>query len=91
MTICARPIPGSRITAISWFGDTGPYSNYQPTEAVVRSLAGMVKLIGAVEGPPMLGRDGQAAVFGGLTAFIPSACRALQPRKRRAALPHQRL
>ncbi|MDQ8731051.1 CoA transferase [Bradyrhizobium sp. LHD-71] len=64
--------PGLGITAISWFGDTGPYSRYQPTEAVVRSLAGMVKLIGAVEGPPMLGRDGQAAVFGGLTAFIPS-------------------
>ncbi|ETR74818.1 L-carnitine dehydratase [Afipia sp. P52-10] len=64
--------PGLGITAISWFSDTGPYSAYQPTEAVVRSLAGMVKLIGAVEGPPMLGRDGQAAVFGGLTAFIPS-------------------
>jgi crotonobetainyl-CoA:carnitine CoA-transferase CaiB-like acyl-CoA transferase len=64
--------PGLAITAISWFGDSGPYSTYQPTEAVVRSLAGMVKLIGAVEGPPMLGRDGQAAVFGGLTAFIPS-------------------
>lgn len=64
--------PGLAITAISWFGDTGPYSRYQPTDAVVRSLAGLVKLIGAVEGPPMLGRDGQAAVFGGLTAFIPS-------------------
>lgn len=64
--------PGLDITAISWFGDTGPYSKYEPTEAVLRSLTGMVKLIGAVEGPPMLGRDGQAAVFGGLTAFIPS-------------------
>ncbi len=64
--------PGLGITAISWFSDTGPYSKYQPSEAVLRSLAGMVKLIGAVEGPPMLGRDGQAAVIGGLTAFIPS-------------------
>lgn len=64
--------PGLGITAISWFGDTGPYSSYHPSEAVVRSLAGMVKLIGAVEGPPMLGRDGQAGVLGGLTAFIPS-------------------
>jgi crotonobetainyl-CoA:carnitine CoA-transferase CaiB-like acyl-CoA transferase len=64
--------PGLGITAISWFSDNGPYAKYQPTEAVVRSLAGMVKLIGAVEGPPMLGREGQAAVFGGLTAFIPS-------------------
>lgn len=64
--------PGLGITAISWFSDTGPYSGYHPSEAVARSLAGMVKLIGAVEGPPMLGRDGQAAVFAGLTAFIPS-------------------
>jgi crotonobetainyl-CoA:carnitine CoA-transferase CaiB-like acyl-CoA transferase len=64
--------PGLGITAISWFSDTGPYRGYHPSEAVARSLAGMVKLIGAVEGPPMLGRDGQAAVFAGLTAFIPS-------------------
>jgi crotonobetainyl-CoA:carnitine CoA-transferase CaiB-like acyl-CoA transferase len=77
--------PGLGITAISWFGDSGPYRNYQPSEAVVRSLAGMVKLIGAVEGPPMLGRDGQCAVFAGLTAFIPSLA-ALYNRENGARL-----
>jgi crotonobetainyl-CoA:carnitine CoA-transferase CaiB-like acyl-CoA transferase len=64
--------PGLAITAISWFGESGPYRNYQATESVCRSLAGLVKLVGPVEGPPVLGRDGQAGVIGGLTAFIPS-------------------
>jgi len=64
--------PGLAITAISWFGESGPYRNYQATESVCRSLAGLVKLVGPVEGPPVLGRDGQVGVIGGLTAFIPS-------------------
>jgi crotonobetainyl-CoA:carnitine CoA-transferase CaiB-like acyl-CoA transferase len=64
--------PGLAITAISWFGEHGPYRNYQATESVCRSLAGLVKLVGPVEGPPVLPRDGQIGVMGGLTAFIPS-------------------
>jgi crotonobetainyl-CoA:carnitine CoA-transferase CaiB-like acyl-CoA transferase len=64
--------PGLAITAISPFGEHGPYRNYLATEAVCRSLAGLVKLVGAVEGPPVLPRDGQVGVIGGLTAFIPS-------------------
>jgi crotonobetainyl-CoA:carnitine CoA-transferase CaiB-like acyl-CoA transferase len=39
---------------------------------VCRSLAGLVKLVGPIEGPPVLPRDGQIAVVAGLTAFIPS-------------------
>ncbi|CAN5249032.1 CoA transferase [soil metagenome] len=64
--------PGLAITAISWFGEHGPYRNYQATDSVCRSLAGLVKLVGPVEGPPVLPRDGQTGVVGGLTAFIPS-------------------
>lgn len=64
--------PGLAITALSWFGEHGPYRNYQATESVCRSLAGLVKLVGPVEGPPVLPRDGQVGVMGGLTAFIPS-------------------
>lgn len=64
--------PGLAITAISWFGEHGPYRNYQTTDSVCRSLAGLVKLVGPVEGPPVLPRDGQIGVMGGLTAFIPS-------------------
>jgi crotonobetainyl-CoA:carnitine CoA-transferase CaiB-like acyl-CoA transferase len=64
--------PGLAITAFSWFGEHGPYSNYAATDSVCRSLAGLVKLVGPVEGPPVLPRDGQIAVVAGLTAFIPS-------------------
>jgi crotonobetainyl-CoA:carnitine CoA-transferase CaiB-like acyl-CoA transferase len=64
--------PGLAITALSWFGEGGPYRNYQATDAVCRSLAGLVKLVGPVEGPPVLPRDGQIGIVGGLTAFIPS-------------------
>ncbi len=64
--------PGLAITAISWFGEHGPYRNYHATDSVCRSLAGLVKLVGSVDGPPVLPRDGQIGVMGGLTAFIPS-------------------
>jgi crotonobetainyl-CoA:carnitine CoA-transferase CaiB-like acyl-CoA transferase len=64
--------PGLAITAISWFGENGPYSDYAATDSVCRSLAGLVKLVGPIEGPPVLPRDGQIAVVAGLTAFIPS-------------------
>mgnify|MGYP000912645232 CR=1 FL=1 len=64
--------PALAITAISWFGEHGPYRNYLATDSVCRSLAGLVKLVGPIEGPPVLPRDGQIGVVGGLTAFIPS-------------------
>jgi crotonobetainyl-CoA:carnitine CoA-transferase CaiB-like acyl-CoA transferase len=64
--------PGLAITAISWFGENGPYSDYAATDSVCRSLAGLVKLVGPIDGPPVLPRDGQVAVVAGLTAFIPS-------------------
>jgi len=64
--------PGLAITALSWFGEHGPYRNYHATDSVCRSLAGLVKLVGAIDGPPILPRDGQIGVMAGLTAFIPS-------------------
>src|SRR4051812_7830927 len=67
-----RSEPGLAITALSWFGEHGPYRDYAATDSVCRSLAGLVKLVGPVEGPPVLPRDGQVGVVAGLTAFIPS-------------------
>lgn len=67
-----RSEPGLAITAISWFGEHGPYRDYEVTDSVCRSLAGLVKLVGPIEGPPTLPRDGQVAAVAGLTAFIPS-------------------
>ena len=64
--------PGLAITAISWFGEHGPYRDYAVTDSVCRSLAGLVKLVGPIEGPPVLPRDGQIGVVAGLTAFIPT-------------------
>ncbi|MCO5129976.1 MAG: CoA transferase [Xanthobacteraceae bacterium] len=64
--------PALAITAISWFGEYGPYRDHAVTDAVCHSLAGLVKLVGPAEGPPVLPRDGQIAVMAGLTAFIPS-------------------
>jgi crotonobetainyl-CoA:carnitine CoA-transferase CaiB-like acyl-CoA transferase len=67
-----REQPGLALTGISWFGEHGLYSHYEATDSVCRSLAGSVKLVGPLEGPPVLPRDGQVAVMAGLTAFIPS-------------------
>src|SRR4051794_40672851 len=76
--------PGLTITAISWFGEHGPYRNYAATDSVCRSLAGLVKLVGPIEGPPVLPRDGQVGVVAGLTAFIPSLA-ALYAREKQGA------
>lgn len=65
--------PGLTILGISWFGNSGPYRDYEATDAVVRSLAGVVYEAGPAEGPPMLATEGQAAVIGAMTAFLPAA------------------
>ncbi|MEA2880823.1 MAG: hypothetical protein QOH32_42 [Bradyrhizobium sp.] len=79
-----RSEPGLAITAISWFGEHGPYRDYAATDSVCRSLAGLVKLVGPIEGPPVLPRDGQVSVIAGLTAFIPSLA-GLYARGKRGA------
>ena len=76
--------PGLAITAISWFGEHGPYRDYAATDSVCRSLAGLVKLVGPIEGPPVLPRDGQVGVVAGLTAFMPSLA-ALYAREKQGA------
>lgn len=65
--------PGLSVTRISWFGDSGPYSDFAATEATVRALGGLVALTGRAEGPPTLATDGQSGVMAGLAAFIATA------------------
>ena len=65
--------PGLAVTALSWFGDSGPYRDFAATEAVCRALAGLVVLTGPIEGPPILATDGQSGILAGLAAFIASA------------------
>jgi len=67
-----RRHPGLAITALSWFGETGPYRDFTATDAVCRALAGLVVLTGAIDGPPILATDGQSGILAGLTAFIPT-------------------
>jgi len=64
--------PGLAITAISWFGETGPYRDFAATDAICRALAGLVVLTGAADGPPTLATEGQSGILAGLTAFIPT-------------------
>ncbi|MBP7565344.1 MAG: CoA transferase [Burkholderiaceae bacterium] len=77
------------IAAISWFGDDGPYSGFEGTDAVCRALAGGTQLVGPVEGPPVPLHDYQAGNVGGLTAFIAAMASLQRPerRGRRLELP----
>ena len=67
-----RDNPGLAITAISWFGENGLYSDFKATDSICRALSGNVKLVGSKEGPPVLPGDGHISVMTGLTAFIPT-------------------
>ena len=71
-----RPAPEAHrvsTTAISWFGETGPYAGFAATEATVRALGGLVALTGRSDGPPTLATDCQSGIIAGLAAFIASA------------------
>ena len=65
--------PGLAITAVSWFGETGPYRDFAATEPMVRALGGLVALTGPSEGPPILATDHQSGVIAGLAAYIATA------------------
>ncbi|MEI6723426.1 MAG: CoA transferase, partial [Betaproteobacteria bacterium] len=61
--------PHLTILSLSWFGESGPYAGFSGSDSVCRALAGMVKLTGSVEGPPLMLPDHQAGIHAGLTAF----------------------
>jgi crotonobetainyl-CoA:carnitine CoA-transferase CaiB-like acyl-CoA transferase len=55
---------------ISWFGLSGPYTEFQGSDGACFALSGMLRSIGEVDGPPLIPQGHQAQVIGGLTAFI---------------------
>lgn len=57
----------------SWFGRDGPYAEFAATDSSVRALAGLVKLVGPVEGPPLHAPDFQTGILAGLWGFIAAA------------------
>ncbi len=65
--------PGLAVTAIDWFGENGPYSNFAGTESVARALAGLVALTGPAEGPPILATECHQGPIAGLAAFVATA------------------
>ena len=74
--------PHLSIVSLSWFGESGPYRDFQGADSVARALAGLVKFTGPVEGPPILLNDHQASVYAGLTAYTAalSALYSSRPR-----------
>lgn len=54
---------------LTWFGENGPYSKFEGSEAVCRALAGAVFGSGDPKGPPLLPHDIQTGIVAGIAAF----------------------
>ncbi|WP_346659218.1 CoA transferase [Bradyrhizobium sp. CW7] len=68
-----RRRPGLIYLDVSWFGQEGPYAEFSASDLVVRALAGLIKLVGPAEGPPLHAPDFQAGIVAGLWGFIAAA------------------
>ncbi|VIO79092.1 CaiB/BaiF CoA transferase family protein [Bradyrhizobium ivorense] len=69
--------PGLIYLEASWFGREGPYAEFAATDSTVRALAGLIKLVGPVEGPPLHSPDFQTGILAGLWGFIAAASSAV--------------
>ncbi|UWU83061.1 CoA transferase [Bradyrhizobium yuanmingense] len=58
---------------VSWFGQEGPYAEFSASDLIVRALAGLIKLVGPAEGPPLHAPDFQVGILAGLWGFIAAA------------------
>ena len=77
----AATLPGVPIAlSLTWFGSTGPYANWQGSDALLQALCGIAYAFGTAEGPPMLPQGHAPQVVGGATAFI-AAMAALLARR----------
>ncbi|MCA6112606.1 CoA transferase [Bradyrhizobium sp. CNPSo 4026] len=71
--------PGLIYLGASWFGREGPYAEFAATDSTVRALAGLIKLVGPVEGPPLHAPDFQTGILAGLWGFIAAVSSAVRP------------
>ncbi|QQO13864.1 CoA transferase [Bradyrhizobium diazoefficiens] len=76
--------PGLIYVEASWFGREGPYAGFSATDTTVRALAGLIKLVGPVEGPPLHAPDFQTGLIAGLWGFIAAASSAIGRMQGRA-------
>ncbi|CAG2131603.1 CaiB/BaiF CoA transferase family protein [Cupriavidus numazuensis] len=67
--VSAQPPHEPIEVALTWFGESGPYSEYAGSESVCRGLAGAIHGSGPVEGPPHMPHDVQTAIAVGLQVF----------------------
>ena len=67
----------SVLTTIDWYGRGGPYEDFVGTDGAMFALNGMLRGIGAVEGPPIVPTGYQAQIVAGSTAFIASLSHVL--------------
>ncbi|MCP1909561.1 crotonobetainyl-CoA:carnitine CoA-transferase CaiB-like acyl-CoA transferase [Bradyrhizobium elkanii] len=65
--------PGLVHLEANWFGREGPYADFTATDSTIRALAGLIKLVGPIEGPPLHAPDFQTAILAGLWGFIATA------------------
>lgn len=87
--VCSADCPVINIAAIrqrrpkliyleaSWFGREGPNAEFAATDSTVRALAGLIKLVGPAEGPPLHAPDFQTGILAGLWGFIAAASSAV--------------
>jgi crotonobetainyl-CoA:carnitine CoA-transferase CaiB-like acyl-CoA transferase len=61
--------PSTAVLDISWFGADGPYADWQGTDLIVQSLAGLVQPVGPIDGPPQFPGEHQATLIAGLSAY----------------------
>jgi len=65
------PVPAGIFTLdIRWFGADGPYTEFRGSDAAAFALAGMLRGIGPVEGPPIMPSGTQAQINAGAVAYI---------------------
>tara|TARA_Y100001960_G_C14752313_1_gene869208 strand:+ start:221 stop:1327 length:1107 start_codon:yes stop_codon:yes gene_type:complete len=60
------------VSEISWFGKGGEYEDFIGTDAQCFALNGMLRILGSVEGPPIIPTGYQAQIIGGMAAFVGS-------------------
>ncbi|WP_271611791.1 CaiB/BaiF CoA-transferase family protein [Bradyrhizobium sp. CCBAU 21362] len=84
IAVIRRRRPGLIYLEASWFSRKGPYAGYAATDSTVRALAGLIKLVGPAEGPPLCTPDFQTGIVAGLWGFIAAASSAVARMQGRA-------
>lgn len=72
--------PGLVHIEMSWFGGSGPYEGFAMSDTVCRALAGLSKVTGPEDGPPLMQPDFQTGILAGLWGYI-AAMSALMSRE----------